>query len=285
MGDDIRERLEKIVEKMPAFPASVNTILDITSDINCAPKDLVKVIELDPVLTAKVLKLVNSAYFGLSREVTSVKHSVVYVGINTIKNVAISIAAIGVLPHTSSGGYDLDRFLDHSLTTAAIARLLGRSKGVTENDLGDYFVASLLHDIGQMVVGQYMPEEFQRALTISNEQNVPICEAEQQVFGLDHAEIGAMLAESWQLPAQLISCIRNHHQIADIDEPSILEKTIFVANQVSKLMEDNNSGLSQQEVIPQPILEWLGMPVENVAESLDGLDEEIQKCNIFVQKN
>lgn len=281
---DMRERLEKIVEKMPAFPASVSTILDITSDINCAPKDLVKVIELDPVLTAKVLKLVNSAYFGLSREVTSVKHSVVYVGINTIKNVAISIAAIGVLPHTSSGGYDLDRFLNHSLSTAAIARLLARSKGVTENDIGDYFVASLLHDIGQMVLGQYMPEEFQQVLTICHERNIPICEAEREVFGLDHAEIGAMLAESWELPAQLITCIRNHHQIGDIEDPSLLEKTIFIANQVSKGMEDDDSGLSQQEPIPEPIQEWLGISVGEVAESLDGLDEEIEKCNIFIQK-
>jgi len=281
---DIRERLEKIVEKMPAFPASVSTILEITSDINCAPKDLVKVIELDPVLTAKVLKLVNSAYFGLSREVTSVKHSVVYVGINTIKNVAISIAAIGVLPHTSSGGYNLDRFLNHSLTTAAIARLLGRSKGVSENELGDYFVGSLLHDIGQMVVGQYMPEEFQQALAICYERKIAICEAEREVFGLDHAEIGAMLAESWQLPSQLISCIRNHHQIAEIEEPSLLEKTIFIANQVSKGMDDEDSGLSQPEPVPQPILDWLGMPVEEVADSLEGLDEEIEKCKIFAQK-
>jgi putative nucleotidyltransferase with HDIG domain len=282
---DMRERLEAIVEKMPAFPASVSTILDITSDVNCAPKDLVKVIELDPVLTMKVLKLVNSAYFGLSREVSSVKQSVVYVGINTIKNVAISIAAIGVLPHTSSGGYDLHRFLQHSLTTAAVARLLGRSKGVNENDLGDYFVASLLHDIGQMVIGQYMPDEFQQAITLCSECQLSICEAEREVFGVDHAEIGAMLVENWQLSPALISCIRNHHKIADIAQPSLLDKTIFVANQVSKLLGEDLAGLSQQEPAPQSIIEWLGMPVDEVAGSLSGLNEEIEKCNIFVQNN
>ncbi|MCW8983316.1 MAG: HDOD domain-containing protein [Gammaproteobacteria bacterium] len=282
---EVKERLEAMVEKMPAFPASVSTILDITSDINCAPKDLVKVIELDPVLTMKVLKLVNSAYFGLSREVTSVKHSVVYVGINTIKNVAISIAAIGVLPHTSSSGYNLDQFLQHSLSTAAIARLLARSKGVPESDLGDYFVASLLHDIGQMVVGQYMPDEFQSALAICNEQEIPICEAEREIFGIDHAEIGAMLAESWQLPAALISCIRNHHQVGELEEPTVLEKTIFIANQVSKLMGGDRSGLSQQEPVPEVVSSWLGMPVSEVADSLNGLDEEIEKCNIFIQNN
>ena len=274
-----------MVEKMPAFPASVTTILDLTRDINCAAKDLVKVIELDPVLTMKVLKLVNSAYFGLSREVTSVKHSVVYVGINTIKNLAISIAAIGVLPHTSSGGYDLDRFLRHSLTTAAVARLLARSKGVVENDLGDYFVASLLHDIGQMVLGQYMPEEFQRVLAICNERNIPVCEAEREVFGADHAEVGAMLAESWQLPAPLVSCIRNHHKISDANELCMLDKTIIIANQVSKVMGDESSGLSRPEPIPQSLIEWLGMPLDEVAGSLDGLDEELEKCNIFIQDN
>lgn len=283
--NDVRQRLDAVIEKMPAFPASVSTILKLTGDINCAPKDLVKVIELDPVLTMKVLKLVNSAYFGLSREVTSVKHAVVYVGINTIKNVAIAIAAIGVLPHTSSGGYDLDRFLQHSLTTAAISRLLARSKGVAENELGDYFVASLLHDIGQMVLGQYMPEEFLQVLAICNERDISICEAEQEVFGADHAEIGAMLAESWQLPAPLISCIRNHHRLPDDGEVSMLDKTIFIANQVSKHMGDASSGLSQPQPVPQTLIEWLGMPLDEVAGSLDGLDEEIEKCNIFVQNN
>lgn len=282
---DIRERLEKIVETMPAFPASVRTILDITNDINCAPKDLVKVIELDPVLTAKVLKLVNSAYFGLSREVTSVKYSVVYVGINTIKNVAISIAAIGMLPHTSSGGYDLNRFLNHSLTTAAISRLLARTRGVSESELGDYFVASLLHDIGQMVLGQYMPEEFQQAMALAQERAIPIHEAEREVLGLDHAEIGAMLAESWELPPQLITCIRNHHQVNNLEEPTQLEKTVFIANQVSKGMVEEETVLSKPEPVSEPILDWLGMPVEEVADSLDGLDEEIEKCNVFIQKS
>jgi putative nucleotidyltransferase with HDIG domain len=282
---DIRERLEKIVETMPAFPASVRTILDITNDINCAPKDLVKVIELDPVLTAKVLKLVNSAYFGLSREVTSVKYSVVYVGINTIKNVAISIAAIGMLPHTSSGGYDLNRFLNHSLTTAAISRLLARTRGVSESELGDYFVASLLHDIGQMVLGQYMPEEFQQAMALAKERAIPIHEAEREVIGLDHAEIGAMLAESWELPPQLISCIRNHHQVNNLEEPTPLEKTVFIANQVSKGMVEEETVLSKPEPVSEAIVDWLGMPVEEVAGSLDGLDEEIEKCNVFIQKS
>ncbi|MFK5892431.1 MAG: HDOD domain-containing protein, partial [Pseudomonadota bacterium] len=149
---DINEKLEKMVDKMPAFPSSVNQILQLTSDINSSPKELIQVIEHDPVLTLKILKLVNSAYFGLSREVTSIKKSVVYIGLNSIKNISISIAAIGVLPSKNLSGYSMSDFLLHSLNTAAVAKLIGKSKGVAETDLGDYFVTSLLHDIGQLAL-------------------------------------------------------------------------------------------------------------------------------------
>lgn len=160
---EVSEKLEKMVDKMPAFPSSVSQILELTSDINSSPKELISVIEHDPVLTLKILKLVNSAYFGLSREVTSIKKSVVYIGLNSVKNISISIAAIGVLPKKSLSGFSMVDFLLHSLTTAAVARLLGKSKGVSETQLGDYFVTSLLHDIGQLALSQFFPKQFDRS--------------------------------------------------------------------------------------------------------------------------
>ena len=90
-----------MVESMPAFPESVHQVMALTSDINCSPKDLVKVIESDPVMTMKLLKLVNSAYFALSRNIASIQHALVYLGLNTVKNLAISIATVDALPRNS----------------------------------------------------------------------------------------------------------------------------------------------------------------------------------------
>jgi len=280
---EIHNKLEKLVDKMPAFPNSVHQILSLTADINSSPKDLVQVIEHDPVLTLKVLKLVNSAYFGLSREVTSIKKAVVYIGLNTIKNVAISVAAIGVLPKKNLSGYSMDDFWLHSLTTASVARLLAKSKGVTEANLSDYFVTSLLHDIGQLALAQFIPELFKQAFDKSKEQGILIQDAEKMVVGEDHAEVGAMLAEKWQLPGHLIHCIRFHHSMDQFDDAPILEKTIFVANQVSKLIVDPEKRISSVETLPDYIADWLAMPLEDVADSLTDLEEEIEKASLFMK--
>ncbi|MFK5987041.1 MAG: HDOD domain-containing protein [Pseudomonadota bacterium] len=280
---EIHQKLEKMVDKMPAFPSSVNQILQLTADINSPPKELIHVIEHDPVLTLKILKLVNSAYFGLSREVTSIKKSVVYIGLNSIKNISLSIAAIGVLPSKNISGYSMNDFLIHSLTTAVISRLLGKSKGVAEQDLGDYFVASLLHDIGQLALAQFFPELFQQACELSKQQGILIHEAEKEVIGEDHAMVGAMLAEKWKLPENLIHCIRYHHRMDEFDQANVMDKSIFVANQVSKLMLDEDKRLSGIEHMPEYIQSWLGMPLEEVAGSFENLDEEMDKTKLFIK--
>lgn len=280
---DIHDKLEKLVDKMPAFPSSVNQIITLTSDINSSPKELIQVIEHDPVLTLKILKLVNSAYFGLSREVTSIKKSVVYIGLNSIKNVAISIAAIGTLKVNKSSNYPFDDFWLHSLSTATISRFVGKSKGVPETELSDYFVTSLLHDIGQLALAQFMDELFNKAYKLSSEQNILIQDAEKQIIGQDHAEVGAMLAEKWKLPDNLIHCIRNHHSMSEFDNAPLLDKTIFVSNQVSKLIVSKSHRISEVEAIPEFIQDWLGMPLEKVAPSFTELNEEIKKARIFMQ--
>ncbi|MDF1529766.1 MAG: HDOD domain-containing protein, partial [Sedimenticola sp.] len=143
-----QDKLERLVEKMPTFPQSAQRVMEICADINYSTPELVSVIEKDPIITLKVLKLVNSAYFGLSKKITSIKHSVVYVGSNTIKNIAVAITTIGILPKVAEAGISRTNFLTHSLTTAVLARLIGRTKGVAENELTNFYIAGLLHDIG-----------------------------------------------------------------------------------------------------------------------------------------
>ena len=139
----IGKDLFEIVEKMPAFPQSVHRVLELTSDIDSDPKILVEVIQHDPILVTKILRLVNSPYFGLAQKMTSINHAVVYIGINTVKNLALSAATLGVLPRTNAAGFDMDAFLMHSLATAIVARILGRKLHVPEREVFDYFLSGL----------------------------------------------------------------------------------------------------------------------------------------------
>ena len=114
MSPELSKKLATAVDGMPAFPKSVQKILELTRDVNSTPNDLVQVIDKDPVVTVKVLRVVNSAYYSLPKQITSINHAVVYLGFNTIKNLALSIAAIGMLPASNEAGFDGQQYLIHS---------------------------------------------------------------------------------------------------------------------------------------------------------------------------
>ncbi|WP_374349935.1 HDOD domain-containing protein [Chitinimonas sp.] len=199
------------VDRMPVFPKSVQRILELTRDINCLPRDIVAVIEKDPIITIKLLKLINSAYYSLPNKITSIKQSVVHLGINTVKNLALSFSAIGMLPSQNGAGFDMQGYLMHSLVSANIARRIGEVCAAGEVDPTDCYIAGLLHDFGKVVFAQFMAEEFGRALAYSRDANLPLHKAEVATMGVDHTLVGAMLARRWQFPAELVDCIDGHH--------------------------------------------------------------------------
>ena len=280
MSEELYQKLAEAVERMPAFPESVHRVMELTSDINCAPKDLVEVIERDVVMTAKLLKWVNSPYFGLANKIQNINHAVVYVGLNTIKNLALSIATIGTLPPTNKAGFDIRAFLVHSLATATTARSLAQRCGVPETDASNYFVAGLLHDFGKPVFALFMAEEFRAALEMSAEEGIALHLAEQQIMGTDHAETGAMLGEKWQLSEELISAIRDHHSLSG--EPTLMRDCVFVANQVVKKLQYGNSGNPVAEHIPSSIAGRLGPALKQILGNMEALQDELNKATSFV---
>jgi len=109
---------------MPAFRSSVQHLLQLAADINADSRKIVQVVETDPLMTVKILKVINSPFYGLAQKISSVQRAVVHLGINTIKNMALSVAAIGMLPAQNQAGFDTHAFLLHSLTTAALCKML-----------------------------------------------------------------------------------------------------------------------------------------------------------------
>ena len=274
------DELVAVLDKMPTFPQSVTRIIELTSDINCLPRELVKVIENDPILTMKLLKIVNSAYFGLSREVTSIQESVIYIGINTIKNIAVSMAAVGALPQKNAAGFDADKFWLHSLTMSTIARLMAKRRQVPRNEEANYFVAGLLHNIGEVVCAHFMEDDYQAAQAQAEEQSISIIQAETETFGVSRYEIGALLAEHWKLPPNLVESIR-HHDTLLTEDSSDLDKTVYIAHIVSAQLQEANE-LWDSTPLPEQLQDWLGMPLESVPDTLDNLDKEVDKARLLI---
>ncbi len=278
---DINERLLAAVERMPAFPQSVAKVLKLAGDINCSQKDLVEVIKRDPVFTLKILRLVNSAYFGLSREISSINHASVYLGLNTLKNVALGLASVGVIPKSASRRLDMGAFWLHSLATATCTRLLGLKLGVSRDDAAEYFAAGLLHDVGKAVLAVYMPDEFERATAMAREPGEALHRCERAVFGVTHADVGAMLAGKWNLPPDLHDAVAFHHSPAETS--SQLVDCLFAANQVSKRLAFGSAGNYEVEPLPERIRERFGMDMNDLIEDIPSLDKEVENARIFIK--
>jgi len=280
--NDVKERLLGAVEKMPAFPQSVHQVLKLAGDINCSQKDLVEVIKKDPIFTLKILRLVNSAYFGLSREITSINHASVYLGLNTLKNVALGLAAVGSIPKSASERLNMGGFWLHSLAVATCTRMLGLKLGVSRDDAADYFAAGLLHDIGKVVFALYMPEEFEQASAKASEPGASLYKCEREVIGATHMEIGAILAEKWNLPVDLHDAIARHHFIGEGESSQLLD-CLFAANQIAKKLSFGVAGDFQVEGLPESVKKRFDMDMDELIEALPTLDEEVENARVFIK--
>src|SRR5574343_927884 len=278
MTPELSQKLAAAVDSMPAFPKSVQRILELTRDVNSTPKDLVEVIDKDAVVTVKILKVVNSAYYSLPKQITSIGHAVVYLGFNTIKNLALSIAAIGMLPKSNDSGFDVQQYLLHSLATAAISKQIA-AKFVDDAAPMDCFIAGLLHDFGKVVFAQFMPHEFGQALAHSKQSGGSLHEALQQTIGVDHAVVGAMLAEKWRFAPHLVEAIRYQHGDHPHDSDTIA--CVFAANQISKKLEFGFGGNLCVHAFPATVQKRLGYDLDGLIAQLGDLQPLFEEAQVF----
>ena len=279
MSPELSQRLTAAVESMPAFPKSVQRILELTRDVNSTPKDLVEVIDKDPVVTVKILKVVNSAYYSLPKQITSIGNAVVYMGFNTIKNLALSIAAIGMLPKENESGFDAQQYLLHSLATAALAKQLAAK--VNDADPMDCFIAGLLHDFGKVVFAQMMPKEFKVALLHSQATGEELHTALQREIGADHVLVGAMLVEKWRFAPHLIETIRHQHPSNFKDTDMIA--CVFGANQISKKLKFGFGGNPCIDEFPAFVQKRLGGTLDEVIGSMGDLNPLFEEAKVFAK--
>lgn len=281
LSPETNKRLENAVERMPAFPKSVQKILELSRNVNCTPKEIMEVIEKDPVMTIKILKVINSAYFSLPYKITSLDRAVVYIGINTIKNLALSLAAVGILPSRNEAGFDMDAYLQHSLIAAGIARQLAHRYAPGDVDPMDCYIVALLHDFGKVVFAQFMPEEFKQALKLSAATGKPLYQAETEVIGVNHAVVGAMLVKRWNFPDDVVECIRCHHEGRPAD--NLLMECLFLADRISKNVSDIKVKRSKEDNPEQTKAKRLGLTVERATALLGDLEYFVKEAEIVLQ--
>ncbi len=280
MMNDAEEKFIAYVERMPAFPKSVHKVIQLAADVDSSAKDIVAVIEGDPIMTVKILKAINSAFYALPQKITSIHRALVHIGINTIKNLALSVAAIGVLNPNNKAGFDTGLFLEHSLATAVLSKKLAERMGVPLMQSSDYFVAGLLHDFGKIVFAEFMPLQFKLALEKSQAQQIDLHLVELEIMGINHAQAGRMLALKWELAENLANAIELHHSVG---RGELLVDCVFAANQIAKKCRIGDAGNPVIDSFPVELVKVFGMSLDELIVSLGDLSEVKAEVQQFMQ--
>jgi len=206
--EQIRERVKTIIQ-LPALPAVAAEVVDLVDNPKTSASKLGRVISSDQALTAKVLKIANSPFYGFPKKISTIDFAIIVLGFDALKEIVISISLVSSLQKKSDLYFNAKAFWDHSISTGVIGRKLAHDLGYRIS--GEVFVAGLLHDMGISALHRYFHSEFTRIVDIAHESDLNILEAEESVLGITHAEVGGWLAERWNLPEHLIEAIALHH--------------------------------------------------------------------------
>ncbi|MEA3468052.1 MAG: HDOD domain-containing protein [Thermodesulfobacteriota bacterium] len=274
--------INKFIKRMPSLSTTVGKVMEICSRTDASPNELNKVISLDPVLTGQVLKLINSAYYSLVNKVTSLTRAITMLGMNTVKNMALSTAIIrSVSGAKKSKVLPTKKFWAHSIGTGVCAKLLARANGVPVLECEEYFVAGLLHDLGKIPFG----DEYIVVLLQAQQEFQPLIEVEREVLGIDHQKVGHLIAEKWKLNEAMTSAICFHHDVeAAPEEHRILTAYVGLANMYANILDFGYAGNPfPAEKEAEKMLELTGLKWEMFSEIAESVEEEIQKAQVFLQ--
>lgn len=278
-------KLLDLVDKMPGFSQTVTKIVALANDPKSTPTDLVKTISMDPVLTAKLLKLINSAYFGLAQPIVSLQRATIMLGLNTVKNIALSLAVTGTLKIKGDfRWFTGDQFWEHSLACAVASKSIAKKVGVGALDLEEYFIAGLLHDIGTTMFVNAFTDDSEEIYNPDFEPDKNIRVLEKERFGMAHDELGGMMAERWKFPESLILAVSGHHDpyISD-GEGLLLRQIVHIANQFCNDREISiHPGLNPDTIADKTWSDFK-LNVEEVTECLTDLDDTIETAKIFLK--
>ncbi len=209
-----RKRVKKITEavlSLPVLPTITSKILEVVDNPRSSAGDLANLVAKDQVLTAKVLKMANSPFYGLPQRVYTVKQAVVLMGFDSLKEISLSLSIFNIFKNEKSSPYfNITEFWKHSIGVGLGTQLI--AKKVHYRDTGMAFTAGLLHDLGKLVLNHYLPHEFNQVQDLVNEKGMSLKEAELLVWGVEHGQVGAWLGERWRLPSLLTETMQYHHQ-------------------------------------------------------------------------
>jgi putative nucleotidyltransferase with HDIG domain len=280
------KRITESIINLPTLPMIISRMIELVDNPKTSAGSLARLISTDQALTARILKLANSAYYGFPREISTVNMAIVVLGFNTVKDMGLSLSVFDMFKDAeTAGAFDTTQFWEHSVGCGIAARAVARSCG--HRLAGEAFVAGLLHDIGKVILKQYFPKEFKEIMALSSAEGASLEAIELQVIGTQHGQVGGWLAEKWNLPKIIADSITFHHAPWESKQDNVFVAAISLADYLCHLAGIGKSG--RTNLFPLDEQTWAilaGAPRPVTPESIDDLQAqfllEFDKSETFV---
>lgn len=219
---------------LPALPQITNRIIELTANPESTNQEICDLINMDQVLVAKVLKLVNSAYYGLPRKVATVSEAVAYLGMQTLRTLVVGASVYKTLAGLQKKpGGNYDEIWHHALACAVSSRMVAAELMIRQKDHA--FTAGLLHDIGRIILITLFRDQYQQVYQLAEVRGCRLIDAEMEILETCHAEVGKMVAQKWNLPMILVDPIGYHHEpFFDCDNQELVQ-IVYLGNIVASL--------------------------------------------------
>jgi HD-like signal output (HDOD) protein len=244
----IADLLEQVNQsEIRSIKSVITRLLDIMNDARSTAKDLTDIIQVDPPLTAKVLKLANSAYFSPRERISEIKKAIIYIGFNNLKEILLNQKVVEIFrTEDTVEGYSRSQLWRHSVAVALMGKMIYRREFGLPGE--NVYAAGLMHDIGIIAIDQFLQEPFRETLKLSKAKKIPLTHAEREIIGFTHADVGLAIGTNWNLASDITVPIGYHHSPLLAEESYLrLSSTLFVSEYYC---HTHKFGFGARETVP-----------------------------------
>ncbi len=275
------DRIIARVEDLPTLPRTVLRITELVNDPKSSARDLARIITDDQVLAARLLKLVNSSFYGFPQRISTITAAIVLLGFDAIRNLLLTTSVFELFSNRNQVSLiRQEQFWDHSLGCAVASKVIGNH--LRYDKVEELFVAGLLHDIVKIVEMIFLPQAFKEINRLVKDKNILMITAEAKVLGYRHPEVGKLLAERWNLPPKLISVILNHHQPSTAGRFAFEAAIVHLGDILCRSLNIGSGGDNKMPALDKMAWDSLRIKAEAIDSLLAAVQKEFDDISLFI---
>jgi putative nucleotidyltransferase with HDIG domain len=268
------------VRTFPLLPIVVNKITDLVSRPETSAKDIEAVVAKDQVLTGKLLRLVNSPFYGFPQKITTISRAVGIIGFEALRNLVFSSSVINLFKSTGTDIFNPEDFWKHSIGVALAAKEIALHLG--EKQVEEFFVGGLMHDIGKLVHDEHFRERFRQACHIALENDMLLREAEKQVLHFTHEQTGGLLLTQWNLPLKVVAMVRHHHGPTSAQEHMREAGIIHLADILCRAKGLGSGGDNKIPLLDHATWTALGLTLGDIEQIMKRMTQHFEDAVTFL---